>query len=204
VEQTAVIKTYDRMAATYDLVFSPIFQPGRQRIIDKMNCQPGDRILEVGVGTGMSLSCYPRSTRITGIDVSPKMLERGHRRVRKQQLNHVDLRIMDAQQLEFADNSFDKVTAMYVASVVPDPRRMVAEMKRVCRPGGDLFIVNHFSHAHSMVRWFERGIAVITPLIGFTSDFPLDRFLADAQIKHFDIEPVNLFGYWSMIHARND
>lgn len=203
-DQTSVIKTYNRLASTYDHLFSPIFNPGRKRVVDRMACQPSDRVLEVGVGTGMSLPYYPSDTRVSGIDLSENMLERARQRVAREQLRNVDLRIMDAQQLDYPDNYFDKVTAMYVASVVPDPARMVAEMKRVCRPGGDLFIVNHFSHSNGFVRTLENITSIVTPFFGFTSVFPLDKFLEAANYQHFEIEPVNLFGYWLLIHAENE
>ncbi len=203
-DQTFVEKTYDRMAAGYDQVFGAIFNPGRQRVVERMNCRPGDRVLEVGVGTGISLANYPKSVEVTGIDISEKMLALAEKRVIEDQLHNARLHVMDAQNLEFDDATFDKVTAMYVASVIPDPKKMVAEKKRVCRPGGDLFVVNHFSHSSSFVRGFERITSVITPFLGFRSVFPLDKFLKDANFKIIDIEPVNLFGYWSMIHAVNE
>jgi len=204
VDQTFVAKTYDRMAAAYDHVFGPIFNPGRRSVIQRMACKPGDRVLEVGVGTGLSLAYYPSSVRVTGIDISAKMLEQAQKRATEDGLRNVDLRIMDAQNLEFEDNSFDKVTAMYVASVVPDPRKMVQEMRRVCKPGGDLFVVNHFSHSNGFIRGFERITSVITPFIGFRSVFPLEEFLQNAGFSNYTLEPVNLFGYWSLIHAIND
>lgn len=203
-DQTFVEKTYDRLASTYDQIFGPVFNPGRKRVVALMNCQPGDRILEVGVGTGLSLQYYPRDVKVTGIDVSEKMLERARQQIRQHELENADIQTMDAQALSFEDSSFDKVAAMYVASVVPDPKRMVEEMKRVCRPGGDIFIVNHFSREHGLIGGIERVITSITPFIGFRSWFPLDGFLADAKLNVKQIEPVNVFGYWSMIHAVND
>lgn len=203
-EETTVIKAYDRLARGYDHLFGPIFNPGRRRIIERMGCQGGERVLEVGVGTGLSLPYYPQDTAVVGIDVSDKMLAVARERVARQGLNNVALHRMDAQAMAFEDDSFDTVVAMYVASVVPDDARMSAEMRRVCRPGGDLFVVNHFTHHNRHVRRLERLVTRATPFLGFDADFPLEPFLQRAGFRVLTIEPVNLGGYWSVIHARNE
>src|SRR6266545_2875464 len=117
-----------------------------------MKCKPGESVLEVGVGTGLSLPLYPPSVKVTGIDVSPEMLERARALKERKGLNNVvALNYMDAEKMTFADSSFDKVVAMYVASVVPNAARLVQEMRRVCKPGGELWIVNHFRHANPVI-----------------------------------------------------
>ena len=110
---------------------------------------------------------------------------------------------MDAQALEYADNSFDKVVAMYVVSVAPDPKKVVEEMKRVCKPGGDLFIVNHFSQGKGAMASLERMVSPLSKLVGFRPSFPLDDFLEMADLDVVETRPVNAFGYWTFIHARN-
>lgn len=117
-----------------------------------MNCLPGEKVLEVGVGTGLSLPYYPDQTFVVGIDVSPHMLARANRRVFSEGLGNCTLRLMDAQNMSFVDGFFDKAAAMYIASVVPNPQDMISEMKRVCKPGGDLLIVNHFSNCNRLIR----------------------------------------------------
>ena len=139
------VKTYRLFAGPYDLVFGPVFHPGRKDAVRIANDLPGQRILEVGVGTGLSLPYFRADAEVTGIDVSAEMLARAHKRVERQNLRQVKaLAVMDAENLTYADNEFDAVLARYVASVVPDPARFAAEMRRVCRPGGTIVIVNHF------------------------------------------------------------
>lgn len=198
----AVATAYRRLAKSYDQLFGPIFEPGRQLALARMGCVRGDRVLEVGVGTGLSLPQYPDGVYVTGIDLSPDMLARARSRLNGA-ADRIRLEQMDAQDLQFADDSFDKVVAMYVASVVPDPSAMVAEMKRVCRPGGELLILNHFSRSRGAMARLERLATPLSKLVGFRPSFPLENFLAVARLEVNGIEPVNLFGYWSLIRATN-
>ena len=165
-------RVYRRYAQGYDFYFGALLQPGRKAIIEKMHCRPDDRILEVGVGTGLSLPLYPPGVRVTGIDISREMLARAHVRKTRLHLDHVTaLRLMNAESMQFPDDSFDKVVAMYVVSVVPCPARLVSEMRRVCRPGGELFMVNHFRHANQVVGGLERLVAPLSRLMGFLRIF---------------------------------
>jgi len=202
-DREAVLKSYRRYAGGYDLCFGAVFQPGRRAIIDRMACRPADSVLEVGVGTGLSLPLYPPGVRVTGVDISPDMLERAETRCQRHRLSNVTLHCVDAEGMDFPDHSFDKVVAMYVVSVAPDPVRLVNEMRRVCKPGGELYIVNHFQHKHPVVGGFERLIAPLSRLVGFRPDFSLDKFLDETGLVIEEKTPVNLFGYWSMLKARN-
>ncbi len=198
-------KAYRRYAQGYDLYFGALFQPGRRAVIRRLNCQPGDRILEVGVGTGLSLPLYPRNVRVTGIDVSREMLARARARKLSQHLDHVaELRLMDGENMAFLDDSFDKVVAMYVASVTPHPARLVAEMRRVCKPGGELFIVNHFRNPNPLIGGVERLIAPLSKLLGFRPDFSLEEFIGETGLEVVEKIPVNLFGYWTLLRACNN
>jgi phosphatidylethanolamine/phosphatidyl-N-methylethanolamine N-methyltransferase len=200
----AIRKSYRRYAESYDLYFGAVFQPGRRAVVEQLNCRPGDRILEVGVGTGISLSLYPSEVRIIGIDVSAEMLARAHARKQRERLANVELYEMDAEAMNFADSSFDKVVAMYVASVVPNPQRLVDEMRRVCRPDGELFIVNHFHSNHPLLSRFEKMVAPLSKLVGFRPDFALDQFVHDTHLDVRQRTPVNLMGYWTLLRARNN
>ena len=179
----AIRKSYRRYARVYDFYFGAVFEPGRRAVINRMHCRPGDHILEVGVGTGLSLPLYPDHVFLTGIDLSAEMLAYAHARVERDGLANVNLLEMDAEQMSFADNSFDKVVAMYVASVVPHPDRLVAEMRRVCKPGGELFIVNHFHSHHPVVARLEKMIAPLSRMLGFRPEFSLDNFLQDPGLE---------------------
>lgn len=200
-DENSVITAYRRMSGTYDRLFGPVFEQGRQVTVEKMNCQPGNRVLEVGVGTGLSLPHYPKDVDVTGIDVSPDMLAHARERV-DDEPERFTLQVMDGQALEYEDNTFDKVVAMYVVSVAPDPKKLIAEMKRVCKPDGEIFIVNHFSGGKGVMAGVERLLSPLSRLIGFRPSFPLSDFLADADLNVVEQAPVNVFGYWTFIHAK--
>ena len=199
----AIRKSYRRYARTYDFYFGAVFQPGRKAVIDGMRCQPGEHILEVGIGTGLSLPMYPAHARVTGIDLSAHMLERAQSRKDRDDLDNVELFEMDAEQMTFEDDSFDKVVAMYVASVVPHPQRLVAEMQRVCKAGGDLFIVNHFHNTNPIIAGGEKLISPFSKMLGFPPDFSLEAFVQQTGLNVLETSPVNLFGYWKLLRASN-
>ncbi len=194
---------YRRYAHLYDRWFGKIFHPGRKLAIDQMGIQPGDRVLEVGVGTGLSLPEYPEGVEVTGIDVSPEMIDQARDRAEAAEMGNVSLAEMDAEAMDLADGSFDHVVAMYVLSVAPNPRKVVDEMRRVCKPGGDLFIVNHFRHHNPVVSGIERLLAPLSSLVGFRPDFAFDEFVEQTDLEVLETHPVNLFGYWTLVRAAN-
>jgi phosphatidylethanolamine/phosphatidyl-N-methylethanolamine N-methyltransferase len=201
----AIERSYRRYARFYDVCFGAVFQPGRRAIVHRMACVPGERILEVGVGTGLSLPLYPEDVSVVGIDISRHMLGRARDRQLRCGLAHVaELMLMDAENMEFEDDSFDKVVAMYVASVVPNPNRLVDEMRRVCKPGGQIFVVNHFHSRNPILGGVERLLAPLSKQLGFRPDFSLDRFLVQTGLDAMSIRPVNLFDFSTMVEARNN
>ncbi|MEW5966151.1 MAG: class I SAM-dependent methyltransferase [Pseudomonadota bacterium] len=198
-------RTYRRYARGYDRYFGAVLEPGRRAVVERMRCRPGERILEVGVGTGLSLPLYPPGAEVVGIDVSPEMLERARLRVARERLAQVTgLARMDGERMAFADDSFDKVVALYVVSVVPDPVRLVDEMRRVCRPGGELFIVNHFLHGNPVLAFLERAAAPLSDLLGFHPNVCLKRLIARTRLKVEERAQVNALGLWTLLHARCD
>ena len=191
----AVKAAYRRYSSIYDTVFGPVLQPGRKAVVDALGLKPGERVLEVGVGTGLSLPLYPRTVTITGIDLSAEMLDKA--RARAQRLPHVEaLHEMNAEQMTFADRSFDKVVAMYVISVVENPQRLLDELHRVCKPDGEIFLVNHFHSDNPIIRVVERGLARFSDKIGFHADFELP---AGQELTH--IARVNYF--WKVMRLKN-
>jgi phosphatidylethanolamine/phosphatidyl-N-methylethanolamine N-methyltransferase len=181
-----------------------VFHPGRKDAVRISNTRPGQRILEVGVGTGLSLPYFRSDSRVTGIDVSAEMLAKARRRVERRGLKQVEALVeMDAENLSFPDNSFDSVLALYVASVVPDPARFAAEMRRVCIPGGSIVVVNHFMSENKAMRFIEKRLAPLAGKIGFHADFPLDAFLAVSHLDVREMKPSNLFGYWRLLRCVN-
>jgi phosphatidylethanolamine/phosphatidyl-N-methylethanolamine N-methyltransferase len=199
VESDFVERVYERLASVYDLTFGPTLHPGRLQARDRMVIAPGDHILEVGVGTGINASLYPSNCHVTGIDLSTSMLDKARERVARQGLRNIRLLEMDASSLTFADDSFDIVYAPYLVSVVPDPVQVVREMRRVCRPGGRIIILNHFRSANPVLSRIERALSPFTVHIGFKSDLDLPGFLAQAELSPISIEKVNFPRIWSLV-----
>ena len=199
------LKTYRLFSGSYDFVFGPIFHPGRKEAVRLANDRPGQRILEVGVGTGLSLPHFRADAEVIGIDVSAEMLAKAQRRATRLGLDHVEgLHVMDAENLGFSDSSFDAVLALYVASVVPNPARFAAEMRRVCIPGGTIVVVNHFTSENLLLRFMEKRVARLARHIGFHADFPFDTFRQDSQLSIREVRPSNLFGYWKLLRCVNE
>jgi len=201
----AIQYAYRRYARFYDFCFGAVFQPGRKAIIERMDFWPGEQILEVGVGTGLSLPLYPKNVTVSGIDISPDMLNQAHARKVRDGLDHVaQLAVMDAEDMTFDDDTFDKVVAMHVASVVPNPERLVSEMRRVCKPNGQIIFVNHFHSRNAIVGSVESLLAPLSKQLGFRPDFSLERFLGDTGLEALNICPVNLFNFCTMVEVRNN
>jgi phosphatidylethanolamine/phosphatidyl-N-methylethanolamine N-methyltransferase len=204
VENDFVEEVYRKLAPNYDWFFGPTLHPGRLQAIQRMGIKPTDRILEVGVGTGINAVLYPRECSVTGIDFSAEMLLRGERRLARKGRTNVRLLEMDAAAMAFPDNSFDIVYAPYLISVVPDPVTVVTEMRRVCRPGGRVIILNHFRSPNGVLAWFERLISPLTLYAGFKADLDLPAFLAQADLHPVSIEKVNVPRLWSLVTCVKD
>jgi phosphatidylethanolamine/phosphatidyl-N-methylethanolamine N-methyltransferase len=204
VENDFVEGVYDKLAKVYDLFFGPTLHPGRLQAIQRMNIQAGERVLEVGVGTGINLSMYPRDCTITGIDFSSSMLEKARERAARKELQNIRLLQMDAADLKFADNAFDIVYAPYLISVVPDPLQVAREMRRVCRPGGRIIFLNHFLSPNALLSRTERLISPFTIHIGFKADLDLPAFLAQSELHPVSIEKVNVPRIWSLVTCVKD
>ncbi len=199
-EQASVGRVYEKIASFYDVLFGPALHAGRRQAIDRMTIKSGDRVLEVGVGTGINASLYPRGCHVTGIDLSTSMLDKARERVARLGLDHIRLIEMDAADLKFPDESFDVVFACYLMTVVPDPVRVAAEMRRVCRPGGRVVFLNHFRSANPIVAGIERSLSPLTArLVGFKTDFDLPGFLAQADLAPVTVQKVNVPRIFSVV-----
>ncbi|HKY32226.1 MAG TPA: class I SAM-dependent methyltransferase [Candidatus Polarisedimenticolia bacterium] len=193
-----VEQIYSSYSGVYDLLFDAILKPGRQKAIAAMELHDGDRVLEVGVGTGLSLPYYPAGVHVTGIDISQPMLEKAARRMQRLG-RHVDLRRMSAERLRWPDASFDRVLLSYVISCVERPAQVVQEVHRVCRPGGKVLFLNHFAGTGRVRGWGEKRLTPLSKRLGFVLDMPVEVV---TQSGLFDVEReerVNLLGLWSLV-----
>jgi phosphatidylethanolamine/phosphatidyl-N-methylethanolamine N-methyltransferase len=204
VDNDFLARVYEKLATVYDFIFGPTLHPGRVDAIRRMGIKPGERVLEVGVGTGINAPLYPRDCSVTGIDLSGSMLEKARDRIARKDVRNVRLVQMDAANLKFADDTFDIVYAPYVISVVPDPVAVAREMRRVCRPGGRIVILNHFRSGNPLGAWMERIIAPATRYLGFKSDLDLQAFLVQAELKPVSIQKVNVPRIWSLVTCVKD
>jgi phosphatidylethanolamine/phosphatidyl-N-methylethanolamine N-methyltransferase len=206
IDRAGVAKAYGRWAPVYDLVFGKVFDQGRQSTIAEAD-KIGGRILDFGVGTGLSLSDYSRSTRLYGVDISEPMLRKAQERVRALKLGNVEtLAVMDAKNLAFADGFFDAVVAQYVITAVPDPEATLDDFIRVLKPGGELILVNHIGAENGPRRVFELAFSPLARRLGWRPEFPWAR-LVDWAAKHGGVSlterrPMPPMGHFSLIRYR--
>ncbi|WP_315721656.1 MULTISPECIES: class I SAM-dependent methyltransferase [unclassified Bradyrhizobium] len=206
IDRAGVEKAYERWAPIYDLVFGKVFDQGRQSTIAEAD-RIGGRILDVGVGTGLSLSDYARTTKICGVDISEPMLRRAQARVRELKLFNVEtLAVMDAKHLAFPNDFFDAVVAQYVITAVPDPEATLDDFVRVLKPGGELILVNHIGAESGPRRIFELAFAPIARRLGWRPEFPWAR-LVNWAAKHGGVtlaerRPMPPLGHFSLIRYR--
>jgi phosphatidylethanolamine/phosphatidyl-N-methylethanolamine N-methyltransferase len=207
IDTHSVERAYARWAPVYDLVFGAVFEAGRRAAIAAAEhaCGPhGGRILEIGVGTGLSLPDYARVNRLVGCDLSEPMLRKAQERVARQKLLNVEmLAVMDAQRLALPDAAFDAVVAQYVITTVPDPETTLDEFARVTRPGGEIVLVNHLGAESGPRRMFEQGFAPLARRLGWRVEFPFQR-LADWALKHgavrmIERKPMPPLGHFALI-----
>ena len=195
-DAASVRHAYRRWAPIYDFTFGLVAEAGRKHAVRIINRRKG-RVLEVGVGTGLSLPCYGEHLTITGIDLSPEMLAKAQDKIERKKLGNVAaLHEMDAGALTFPDESFDTVVAMYVMTVVPEPDRVMRELERVCAAGGEVILVNHFSQDDGVRGWFERRLAPFAELIGWRPVFELDEVLVCDDLRlaeRLSLRPLGLF-----------
>ena len=195
----AVEDSYARWAPVYDRTFGAVTRSGRRRAVKFINARQGS-VLEVGVGTGLSLQHYAPHLQVTGIDFSQDMLKKAQAKVQDMNLSQVQtLRQMDARQLDFPDNSFDTVAAMHVLSVVPDPGQVMQEIARVLKPGGKLVVTNHFKSGKGVRASLERLSAPLANVIGWHSDFELDTILQDDRLRVEQQESIPPLGMMTFL-----
>ncbi|HLH87783.1 MAG TPA: methyltransferase domain-containing protein [Xanthobacteraceae bacterium] len=207
-DKGTIEKAYARWAPVYDIVFGAVFDRGRQAAIQAAE-RIGGRILEVGVGTGISLPHYRRDVRLTGVDISVPMLKKAHERVAAHRLGNVEaLAVMDAACLGLADASFDVVVAQYVITAVPHPEATLDEFARVLKPGGEIVLINHIGAETGLRRAFEQGFAPVARQLGWRPEFPWRRLTGWLDrapgMRLIERRPMPPLGHFSLIRFGKD
>ena len=202
-EKRQVKRAYALYSPIYDFIFDRIFHPGRVAAVKLLDIQPDERILEVGIGTGLNLPLYPPHCRLTGIDLSDKMLEKAQAKIEELDLDNVTLKVMDASAMDFADNEFDREVATYVISAVPDPLGVLREMRRVVKPGGVIVILNHFRSQSRVVGALEDLVSPLCTRLGWKSNLALKPLLREVGLTPELTTKVNLFNGWRLLRCVN-
>jgi phosphatidylethanolamine/phosphatidyl-N-methylethanolamine N-methyltransferase len=204
VQVPEIKKIYARYARIYDAIFSRWFTPRQQHVINALHIRPGQRVLDVGVGTGLSLPLYPRHAQVIGVDLSRAMLREAQKKVYRQRLDHVTLFEMDATHLAFPNDTFDVVMAAFVISVVPDPMRFLAEVRRVGKAGGQLVLINHFQSENKLLARLETWISPLCTKIGWHTDVALEPLIREAKIRIRRTHSLHKIDPWKVVYAAND
>ena len=202
ISQNTLIRTYRFYAPLYDFVFGAILEQGRRRLAEAANAGEPTRLLEVGVGTGLMLPRYLPQTDVVGIDLSDEMLQRARAKAAALAGRRVELRHMDAEKMDFPDGTFDCVVVPYVLSVTPDPKRLVAELRRVCRKDGRIILLNHFSGSYYWSA-LEKMFRTFADKIGFRSDFSYEEQVLAHDWRIESVTDVNILGLSKLVVITN-
>jgi len=203
-KQKLVERVYEGMAPFYNFVFGKLlFMEGREASIDLLEIKSGQKILEVGVGTGLTLPLYPHNCSVVGVDLSANMLKEAEVLIKKKKLKNCTVREMNATNLEFADNTFDRVLGNLFISATSFPRESLLEMKRVCKPGGLIVLMNHFKSEHKVLGHLETAFNPVASRIGFKSNLEMGPLLESVGLKPKEARKVNMFNLWTAVSLVN-
>lgn len=196
---------YNNYASIYDIAFSLVLNPARKKAFRQMNIQPNEKIIEFGVGTGLSFNHYNSADKIsiTGIDLSEKMLKKAQSRAAKHKNLGITLSCIDAENTPYEDSTYDRVILMYVYSVTPNPKKLLHEAFRICKDNGSVHIVNHFSNfENSKLNFFEKSLSKMSKFIGFRSVFPYEEHIEKLKLNLESVESANIFSMTKVIHLK--
>lgn len=202
-DSESIERVYSAYSGVYDLVFGRWFHEPRTDAIRLLDIRPGETILEVGVGTGLSIPFYPTNCKVIGIDFCGPMLQKSRNQLQGRSYPHIELQKMDATQMSFSDNMFDAVFAAYVISAVSDPRQVISEMIRVCKPEGRIVLLNHFRNGNRIISICEKVISPLCKKLGFCADLDLGWLLQGKSLmieKKLSVKPLN---YWKAVRCIN-
>jgi phosphatidylethanolamine/phosphatidyl-N-methylethanolamine N-methyltransferase len=196
---------YSRLSKYYDPFFRWVTLPRQKMLIQGIRVKPGARIMDLGVGTGLALPLYPRHCKVVGVDISPKMLQRARRRVRSNNLTHVELVQCDALDIDkgFPKSSFDIIIGAFILSVIDDPVRVLKNMKKVGKPDCSMFIINHLRSSHPLFAKCEGLLEPICKKLGWHFQLNLENALAEAGLRVVSQKPCYAFDLYSIVHVKN-
>jgi len=197
-------KLYSEFAPLYDKIFGKIFYSRLECVIEELDIPPGAEVLEVGAGTGTSFPAYPSHCEVTGIDLAPDMLSRAQRKIRDNGWTHLKVLEMNALDLEFPDDTFDYVMAFHVVTVVPDPVRMIAEAQRVCKPGGNIVIVNHFTSDFPLLGSLTEALDPLTRWLGWRTNVRLKPFIETTSLAVEKVYKLSKASLYTVVLGRKD
>ena len=197
-------KIYSEFAPLYDKIFGKIFYSRLERVIENLDIPPGANVLEVGAGTGTSFPAYPTHCEVVGIDLAPDMLARARQKIEDNGWEHLSVLEMNALDLEFPDSTFDYVMAFHVVTVVPDPVRMVAEAKRVCKPGGKIVVVNHFTSDFPLIGTLTEALDPLTRWLGWRTDLRLKPFIETTNLAVERVYKLSKSSLYTVLLGRNE
>jgi phosphatidylethanolamine/phosphatidyl-N-methylethanolamine N-methyltransferase len=204
-KQKIVERVYEQFAPFYNYIFGKVlFQEGREAAVEFLEIRPGHKVLEVGVGTGLTLPIYPHNCNVMGVDLSGSMLKEAKELIEKKRLKNAVVREMDATKLKFADNSFDCVLGNLFISATSFPQEALLEMKRVCKPGGMLVLMNHFKSENAVLGAFETAFNPLAQgFLGFKSNLQMEPLLSAVGLKPKRVQKVNMFNLWTAVSMVN-
>lgn len=202
-QKAEIQKIYSRYSGFYDILFSQFFYPRIRLGLEKIGIKAGERIIEVGVGTGLSLSLYPESCKVVGIDITRRMLEKAKAKKEKFGLDHVDLFEMDGENICFGDDSFDHAVLPFVISVVPSIERLMAEVKRVTKKGGKIIIINHLCAKLSFFSRMEKLLSPVFMKLGWKTGLSVDVLSNHCNLSIDEITKKHKLDPWFILHATN-
>jgi len=197
-------KLYAEFAPLYDKIFGKIFYSRLEHVIEDLGIPPGAKVLEIGAGTGTSFPAYPTHCEVTGIDLAPDMLARAQRKISDNGWTHLRVIEMNALDLEFPDDHFDYVMAFHVVTVVPDPVRMIAEAKRVCKPGGKIVIVNHFTSEFPLLGTLTEALDPLTRWLGWRTNLRLKPFIKNTNLSLDKAYKLSKASLYTVLHGRKE
>ena len=197
-------KLYSDFAPLYDKTFGKIFSSRLRSVIETLDIPRGARVLEVGAGTGTSFPSYPPHCEVIGIDLAPDMLARAQEKILENGWTHLKVMEMNALDLKFSDNSFDYVMAFHVVTVVPDPIRMIQEAKRVCKPGGKIVVVNHFTSTSPLLGFLTEAVDPVTRRLGWSTKLKMKPFIEEAGLNIDEIYKLSKLSLHSVLVGTNE